>query len=65
MKICLSRWCFMVSYGTVYLSKIHYLCLSSGILKQEEKIWEDRKDYRLNSTNIGNYIRYLGLIFVL
>lgn len=25
MKICLSRWCFMVLYGAVYLSKLRFL----------------------------------------
>ena len=35
----------MASNGAVCLSKIHYLCLSSGILKQEENRWEDRETY--------------------
>lgn len=42
----------MASNGAICLSKIHYLRLSSGILKQEENIWEDRKDY-IRWTNIA------------
>lgn len=46
MEICLSRWYFMVSYSVVCLSKIPYLCFSSGILlKGGKSVWEDRKDY--------------------